>query len=86
MENMIIKNSKGEDVDYTVLLTFDIEEKSYVIYTTPDFAETANVYYASYSKENNSKLEEVTDERIIAIIEDIIKDLEKVVKNNKVDE
>lgn len=78
MENIVIKDKDGKELEYKVLLTFDISEKSYVIYTDSIADENEmKIYYAYYKKEDFTKLEPVENEDEIKIIDDIVADFEK---------
>ena len=50
MENIVIKDSNGNELNYKVLLTFDMKGKSYVVYTDSNLEEDTdvNIYYAYY--------------------------------------
>lgn len=83
-KNIFLTNEDGEKVNYTVLFTFDskITNKSYVIYTdfSRDDNSYINVFYSSYTKGMNSKLEPVTTREEVELINDILLTLEKELK------
>lgn len=82
MDDIVIKDSNGNELNYKVLLTFDMKGKSYVVYTDSNLEEDTdvNIYYAYYKNGDFSKLEPVEDEEEIAIIDDIVADFEKGLK------
>lgn len=82
MENMVIRDSNGNEMNYKVLLTFDMNEKSYVVYTDSNLEEDKeiDIYYAYYTKGDFTKLEPVENEEEIEIIDDIVTDFEKGIK------
>ena len=72
-DEKLILDVDGEEVSYDVLFTFDSEDtmKSYVGYTDHSFAENGrkNIYFSAYNPLSpKMELEEVTDEREIAML------------------
>lgn len=84
MEDIVIKNSDGVVTNYKVLLTFNMNEKDYVIYTDSNLEldTEIKVYYASYKDGNFSNLEPVENEDEIKVIDDIVEDFENILKNS----
>ena len=82
MDDIVIKDSNGNELNYKVLLTFDMKGKSYVVYTDSNLEEDTefNIYYAYHKKGDSSKLEPVEDEEEIKIIDEIVADFEKGLK------
>ena len=72
---------KGKEVEYDVLFTFDSEDtlKSYVGYTDHSIAANGrkNIYVSSYDPLSTEKvLEEVTDERELSMINDVLEQID----------
>lgn len=71
----------GKEVEYDVLFTFDSEDtmKSYVGYTDHSIAANGrkNIYVSSYNPLSTEKvLEEVTDERELSMINDVLEQID----------
>ncbi len=71
----------GKDIECDILFTFDSEDtnKSYVGYTDNSIASNGrkNIYVSSYDPLNGpSKLENITDEKELAMIKDVLKEID----------
>jgi len=71
----------GKEVSYDILFTFDSEDtmKSYVGYTDHSIAANGrkNIYVSSYNPLSTNKvLEEVTDERELDMINDVLEQID----------
>ena len=83
---LIIKNEKGEEKKFHILLTFDIEErnKSYVIYTDYSKTEDDNlkVFASIYDKYDEvDKLEDIVEKDEIEVVNKILQDLQPDLKS-----
>ena len=83
---LIIKNEKGEEKEFSILVTFDIEQrnKSYVLYTDYSHTEDGNlkVYASTYDKyDENDILGKVTEKDEIELIDNYLKELEEDLKS-----
>ena len=82
-EILLIPDENGEEKEYAILLTFDIEtkNKSYVLYTdyTKDEDENLKIFASIYDEEWNLSPLEDSDE--IEFINNYIKDLEEDIKS-----
>jgi len=80
-DKLILKNENNEEKEFAILVTFDIKEKSYVLYTdySKDENENINIFSAIYDEDWNIKPVEGKDE--IKIIDKYIKDLEEDLKS-----
>ena len=77
---LTIKNDKGIEKDFNILFTFESKEtlKTYVIYTNYEKDENNNliIYSGCYDKEDSKlKIEEVTTQNELDIIENLLKNL-----------
>lgn len=82
---LTIKNEKGEQKNFHILVTFDIEQrnKSYVIYT--DYSKNENgdlrVFVSIYNKyDEDDKLEEVVEQDELELIDEYIEKLQEDLK------
>lgn len=87
-ERMTFKifNDEGKEVECEVLFTFDSDEtkKSYMVYTdnTEDEEGNVKVYASIYNpSEENPKLEPIETDKEWQIIETILEEVQKEVKN-----
>ena len=82
-EILLIPNENGEEKEYAILLTFDIESKnkSYVLYTdyTKDENNNLKIFASIYDKEWN--LSPLTDSDEIEFINNYIMELEEDIKS-----
>lgn len=82
-EILLIPDENGEEKEYAILLTFDIESKnkSYVLYTdyTKDEEENLKIFASVYDEEWN--LSPLTDSDEIEFINNYIKELEEDIKS-----
>lgn len=82
-EILLIPDENGEEKEYAILLTFDIESKnkSYVLYTdyTKDEDENLKIFASVYDEEWN--LSPLTDSDEIEFINNYIKELEEDIKS-----
>ena len=82
-EILLIPNENGEEKEYAILLTFDIESKnkSYVLYTdyTKDENNNLKIFASIYDKEWN--LSPLTDSDEIEYINNYIMELEEDIKS-----
>lgn len=82
-EILLIPNENGEEKEYAILLTFDIEtkNKSYVLYTdySKDEDENLKIFASIYDAEWNLSPLEDSDE--IEFINNYIKELEADIKD-----
>lgn len=82
-EILLIPDENGEEKEYAILLTFDIESKnkSYVLYTdyTKDEDENLKIFASIYDTEWN--LSPLTDSDEIEFINNYIKELEEDIKS-----
>ena len=83
---LTIKNEKGEQKNFHVLVTFDIEQKnkSYVLYT--DYSKNENgdlrVFVSIYDKyDEDDKLEEVVEQDELDVIDEYIEKLQEDLKS-----
>ncbi|MBR0350481.1 MAG: DUF1292 domain-containing protein [Clostridia bacterium] len=83
-ESLKIIYENGKEKEYSVLATFEYNNKEFVVYTDYELDENKNakIYSAIYKTEGNIvKLEKVRDVKEINVVEKFIKDLEKNVLN-----
>lgn len=80
-----VVNEKGEEKEYSMLVTFDIESKnkSYVLFT--DYSKTEdgylNLYCKSYDKTGESNaLGNITDQEELDIINSYVKKIEDALR------
>ena len=71
----------GKEIECDILFTFDSEDtnKSYIGYTDNLIAPNGrkNIYVSSYDPLNGpSKLESITDEKELAMIKDVLKEID----------
>lgn len=82
-EILLIPDENGEEKEYSILLTFDIESKnkSYVLYTdyAKDEDENLKIFASIYDEEWNLSPLEDSDE--IEFINNYIKNLEEDIKS-----
>ena len=82
-EILLIPTENGEEKEYAILLTFDIESKnkSYVLYTdyTKDENNNLKIFASIYDKEWN--LSPLTDSDEIEFINNYIMELEEDIKS-----
>ena len=82
-EILLIPDENGEEKEYAILLTFDIESKnkSYVLYSdyTKDEEENLKIFASVYDEEWN--LSPLTDSDEIEFINNYIKELEEDIKS-----
>lgn len=83
---LTIRNENGEQKNYHILVTFDIEvkNKSYVLYT--DYSKNENgdlrVFVSIYNKyDEDDKLEEVVEQDEIDVIDEYIEKLQEDLKS-----
>ncbi|NLC48710.1 MAG: DUF1292 domain-containing protein [Tenericutes bacterium] len=86
-DKLIIKNDEGLEIENDILFTFESSEtnKVYVIYTNYEKDEENNikVYSACYNiNDENRTLEEVTTEKELNTINEILKNIQDEVINN----
>lgn len=79
---LTIRNENGEQKNFHILVTFDIEQKnkSYVLYT--DYSKNENgdlrVFVSIYNKyDEDDKLEEVVEQDELDVIDDYIEKLQE---------
>jgi len=77
----IVLEVDGVQKSYDVLFTFDSEDtnKSYIGYTDHSFADNGrkNIFFSAYNPLNpKMELEEVTDEREIAMVNDVLEQID----------
>lgn len=80
-DEKIVLDVDGKEVTYDVLFTFDCEDtmKSYIGYTDHSIAENGrkNIYFSAYNPLNpKMELEEVTDEREIAMVNEVLEQID----------
>ena len=82
-DKIILKNEKNEDCIFSILLTFDLEEKnkSYVIYTDYSKNEDENIKIYSSIYNKNGDLEPIIEADEIEIVNEYIKTLENDIKS-----
>lgn len=82
-EILLIPDENGEEKEYAILLTFDVESKkrSYVLYTdySKDEAGNLKIFASIYDEKWNLSPLENSDE--IEFVNNYIKDLEKDIKD-----
>ena len=83
---LTIRNEKGEQKNFHILVTFDIEQKnkSYVLYT--DYSKNENgdlrVFVSTYNKyDEDDKLEDVVEEDELKIIDEYLEVLQNDLKS-----
>ena len=86
-DKLIIRNSKGEEITYDVLFTFESEDtkKVYVTYTNYEKDEKGNlkVYSSCYDiSDETRKLQDVTTKKEMDVIEEMLKNI----RNGEVNE
>lgn len=86
-DKLTIKDDNGNEKEYDVMFTFESEEtnKIYVTYTDYSKDEEGNikVYSLCYDKDDkNRKLQEVTTEKELNTIDEILKSITDDVKND----
>ena len=80
-DEKIVLDVDGKEVTYDVLFTFDCEDtmKSYIGYTDHSIAKNGrkNIYFSAYNPLNpKMELEEVTDEREIAMVNEVLEQID----------
>ncbi len=74
-------NKDGKDVEYNVLFTFDSEDtmKTYIGYTDNVIAKNGrkNIYVSAISPFTSNTLEDVTDEKELAMIREFLEYVDK---------
>ncbi len=86
-DKLIIKNDDGLEIQYDVLFTFESDDtkKVYVTYTDyeKDKEDNIKVYSACYNKDDENRiLEEVTTEKELNTIDEILQNIVNDTKNN----
>jgi uncharacterized protein YrzB (UPF0473 family) len=75
-------NKNGKEIECDILFTFDSEDtmKSYVGYTDQSVASNGrkNIYISAYNPlDPNQKLENITDERELDMINDVLESIDR---------
>ncbi len=83
---LTIRNEKGEQKNFHILVTFDIKQrnKSYVIYTDYSKNEDGDlrVFVSIYNKyDEDDKLEDVVEQDELNVIDEYIKKLQEDLKS-----
>ena len=86
-ENKIILTKDGKDIECDVLFTFDSDDtkKSYVGYTDNEIAPNGRktIYISSYDPlKEEIELEDITDQRELAMIQDVLIKIDKEATGN----
>ncbi len=82
-EVLLIPDENGEEKEYAILLTFDVEAKnrSYVLYTDYSKDEEGNLKIFSSIYDENWNLSPLENSDEIEFVNNYIKDLEKDIKD-----
>lgn len=81
-DSKIVVEKDGTQYEYDVLFTFDSEDtmKSYIGYTDNSIAENGrkNIFVSSYDPfDLDAKLEDITDERELEMVSDVLSQIDK---------